>query len=163
MNRRVGPVTCVRTGRCRGRWSIVMAVVVACASAERTATLPAVVRLDVVSAPGVCVNDSAECPGACNAQGYCEVDGEFGLEVRLPPARYAVDYELRAHEGIMNKDPALFVLAEPLWVSKRESSVGDYRRCKDCEPKAFLEGVADDVPLELSFVDAQAFCKATGK
>jgi len=80
-----------------------MAVVVACASAERTATLPAVVRLDVVSAPGVCVNDSAECPGACNAQGYCEVDGEFGLEVRLPPARYAVDYELRAHEGIMNK------------------------------------------------------------
>lgn len=118
---------------------------------------------DAVSAPGACRSDVAACPGNCNAQGYCEVDGEFGPEVRLPPARYAVKYELRAHEGIMNKDPALLVLSEPLWVSKRESSVGDYRRCRDCAPKAFLDGQADDAPLELSFVDAQAFCQATGR
>lgn len=141
-----------------------LAALVGCAggvgSARREAA-PA--HRDAVRAPGACSNDAAACPGDCNAQRYCELAGEFGPEVRLPPAHYAVKYELRAHEGIMNKDPALLVLLEPLWVSKRESSVGDYRRCKDCAPKAFLDGQADDAPLELSFVDAQAFCKATGR
>ncbi len=145
----------------RGLVLIVLAAVSSCTGAARKEKVQS--HRDAVAAPGVCANDSAECPGTCNEKGYCERDVGFGPEVRLPPARYAVDYELRAHEGIVNKDPALLVLAEPLWVSKRESSVGDYRRCKDCEPKAFLEGVADDVPLELSFADAQAFCKATGR
>ena len=132
-----------------------------CTGSARKDKAPA--HRDAVPAPGTCSNDAASCPGDCNAQGYCEMAGEFGPEVRLPPARYAVKYELRAHEGIMNKDPALLVLAEPLWVSKRESSVGDYRKCKGCSPKAFLDGQPDDTPLELSFADAQAFCKATGR
>lgn len=118
---------------------------------------------DAPSTVGACANDGASCEGACNAQGYCERDQGFGPEVRLPPAHYAVKYEKRAHEGIMNKDPALLVLHEPLWVSKRESSVGEYRRCKECAPKAFLEGQPDDAPLELSFADAKAFCEATGR
>ncbi|MBL8620085.1 MAG: SUMF1/EgtB/PvdO family nonheme iron enzyme [Myxococcales bacterium] len=139
----------------------VAAVFVACTgSARKEKAAP---HRDAVPVPGACSHDVETCPGTCNVAGYCEVDGEFGPEVRLPPARYAVDFEERAHLGIMNKDPALLVLAEPLWVSKRESSVGDYRRCKACAPKAFLDGQADDAPLELSFVDAQAFCKATGR
>ena len=120
-------------------------------------------RRDAVPAASACTNDPAECAGTCNPQGYCEVDFGFGPEVRLPAARYAVDYEERAHQGIMNKDPALLVLQEPLWVSKRESSVGDYHRCKTCEPKDFLTGLADDTPLELSFADARSFCLATGR
>ena len=158
-----GRVTRLR-GAARRRWcGCLAAVAAACGNGARKGRAPEAIHGDAQVARSACANDAAECPGACNAQGYCESDQGFGPEVRLPPARYAVDYELRAHQGIMNKDPALLVLAEPLWVSKRESSVGDCRRCKDCKPKAFLEGVADDVPLELSFVDAQAFCKATGR
>ncbi len=133
----------------------------ACTGSARREKAPP--QRDAVPIPVACRNDPGACAGSCNVHGYCEVEGDFGPEVRLPPARYAVDFEERAHLGIMNKDPALLVLSEPLWVSKRESSVGDYRKCKGCSPKAFLEGQPDDTPLELSFADAQAFCKATGR
>lgn len=104
----------------------------------------------------VCGQDPAPCPGTCNAQGYCEQDLGWGVEIRAPAGSYVVRY--RGRMGNI-KELALYDFPSAFWVDKREMSNAIAQKCSTCG----LAGPFDDLPAQVTRDQAIAVCAAAGK
>ncbi len=138
---------------------------------------------DVQVLPG-CPADPRPCAGTCNAKGYCEVERETGMEVRIPADSVIMGSRGDDPPGdrVREMPMHLAVLSHTYFIDKFEVSVSAYKRCvlaAACtEPTRSLEsnyfdpsftlswaerGLLGDHPVNyVSWVQANGFCRWKG-